>query len=111
YSSLEEYERMSKMVSDMLFLAQTDNQQFHGTPVTINLHTEVQMLFEYFEAWAEERSVELLCSGPELSVQGDKLSIRRALSNMLSQDHSYDPPGPVLPVSIRGDYAHSLQHR
>lgn len=99
YSSLEEYERMSKMVSDMLFLAQTDNQQFHGTPVTINLHTEVQMLFEYFEAWAEERSVALLCSGPELSVQGDKLMIRRALSNLLSNAIRYTPAGQKVTVT------------
>src|SRR3546814_20036234 len=57
YSNLEEYERMAKMVGDMLFLAQADNNKLKPELVSVNLGAEVQGLFDYFEAWAEERSV------------------------------------------------------
>jgi len=100
YSSLEEYERMAKMVSDMLFLAQADNHQLQGERVEVNLATEVQMLFDYFEAWAEERSVALECKGSALYVQGDRLMIRRALSNLLSNAIRYTPAGQAVTVSL-----------
>ncbi len=100
YSSLEEYERMAKMVGDMLFLAQADNHQLQAEQVEVNLGTEVQMLFEYFEAWAEERSVSLVCEGPAVCIQGDRLMIRRALSNLLSNAIRYTPEGQAVTVTL-----------
>ncbi|PLC52792.1 two-component sensor histidine kinase [Pollutimonas nitritireducens] len=100
YSNLEEYERMAKMVGDMLFLAQADNNQLKPELVSVNLVTEVQELFDYFEAWAEERSVSLICKGPVICVQGDRLMMRRALSNLLSNAIRYTPPGRAVTVSL-----------
>ena len=60
YSSLEEYNRMTKMVSDMLFLAQADNNQLIPDRVRFDLRAEVMKVFEFFEAWAEERNIMLL---------------------------------------------------
>ncbi|WP_423749989.1 histidine kinase dimerization/phospho-acceptor domain-containing protein [Enterobacter hormaechei] len=51
YSSLEEYNRMTKMVSDMLFLAQADNNQLIPDRVMFDLRAEVMKVFEFFEAW------------------------------------------------------------
>ncbi len=100
YSGLEEYERMAKMVGDMLFLAQADNNQLQAERVEVNLGTEVQMLFEYFEAWAEERSVSLVCEGTAVCIQGDRLMIRRALSNLLSNAIRYTPEGQAVTVTL-----------
>lgn len=100
YSSLEEYERMAKMVGDMLFLAQADNHQLQGEWVEVNLAIEVQMLFDYFEAWAEERSVSLECKGSAVYVQGDRLMIRRALSNLLSNAIRYTPAEQAVTVTL-----------
>lgn len=100
YSSLEEYERMAKMIADMLFLAQADNHQLQGERVEINLATEVQLLFDYLEAWAEERSVSLVCQGAAVCVQGDRLMIRRALSNLLSNAIRYTPAGQAVTVTL-----------
>lgn len=91
---------MAKMVGDMLFLAQADKQHLQGERVAINLADEVQRLFEYFEAWAEERSVTLQCTGPALWVQGDRLMLRRALSNLLSNAMRYTAAGQTVSVSL-----------
>lgn len=100
YSNLEEYQRMAKMVGDMLFLAQADNHQLQSEGVKINLVTEIEALFEYFDAWAEERSVALICTGSVLYVQGDRLMLRRALSNLLSNALSYTPAGQAITVKL-----------
>lgn len=100
YSNLEEYERMAKMVGDMLFLAQADNKLLKPELVVVDLAAEVRSLFEYFEAWAEERMVALVLLGPELGVQGDRLMIRRALSNLLSNAIRNTPKAGTVTVSV-----------
>ncbi len=100
YSSLEEYERMAKMVGDMLFLAQADNNLLKPELVKIDLGAEMRNLFDYFGAWAEEREVELKLSGEQICVQGDRLMIRRALSNVLSNAIRYTPAGHTVNVTL-----------
>src|SRR3546814_16717243 len=73
YSNLEEYERMAKMVGDMLFLAQADNHLLKPELVTIDLEAEIRHLFDYFGAWAEERAVGLELVGEPVGVHGDKI--------------------------------------
>jgi len=100
YSSLEEYERMAQMVGDMLYLAQTDNSLLKPGQEKVDLADETQGLFDYFEAWAEERSVSLTLTGAA-TVPGDRLMLRRALSNLISNAIRHTPPGQAVQVSLR----------
>lgn len=99
YSSLEEYERMAQMVSDMLYLAQTDNHLIKPGMEKVNLASEAQDLFDYFEAWAEERAVSLAKAGSAV-VSGDRLMLRRALSNLISNAIRHTPPGQTVRVFL-----------
>src|SRR3546814_20894273 len=92
---------MAKMLSDMLFLAQADNNLLKPELVKIDLQAEMRNLFDYFGAWAEERDVELELVGPQACIPGDRLMIRRALSNLLSNAIRYTPPGGVV-IAIFG---------
>lgn len=47
YSNLEELTRMAKMVSDMLFLAQADNNQLIPEKKMLNLADEVGKVFDF----------------------------------------------------------------
>ncbi|MDM6747226.1 Cu(+)/Ag(+) sensor histidine kinase CusS, partial [Escherichia coli] len=98
YSNLEELTRMAKMVSDMLFLAQADNNQLIPEKKMLNLADEVGKVFDFFEALAEDRGVELRFVGDECQVAGDPLMLRRALSNLLSNALRYTPPGEAIVV-------------
>jgi two-component system heavy metal sensor histidine kinase CusS len=82
-SNAEEYERLAKMIGDMLFLAQADNGLLilHREP--IELAKEIRELFDFFDALAEEKQLRLVLSGAA-QVSGDKLMLRRALANLLS---------------------------
>ena len=99
YSSLEEYERMAQMVGDMLYLAQTDNGLLKPGMAQVDLTEEAQGLIDYFEAWAEERSVSLKLTGTAIA-PGDRLMLRRALSNLISNAIRHTPPGHAVHVSL-----------
>lgn len=58
------------------------------------------MLFEYFEALADERSVSLVCTGSVVCIEGDRLMIRRAFSNLLSNAIRYTPAEQAVTVSF-----------
>lgn len=99
YSNVEEYERMAQMIGDMLFLAKADNGLSEPNTSNIDLGQQIRELFDYYEAWAEERGVSLLLEGTA-TVTGDKLMLRRALSNLLSNAIRHTPSGQNVRVYI-----------
>ena len=82
-SACEEYERLARMIGDMLFLAKADNQLLVPSREEVDLAWEARALFEFLGIVAEENHVHLLLQG-EATVVGDRLMLRRALSNLLS---------------------------
>ena len=99
YSNMEEYERMAQMVGDMLFLAQSDNRQQERSIAEFDLTSEIHALFEFYEGWAEERDVTLSLTGAA-KITGDRLMLRRALSNLLSNAIRHAPPGTTVRVNL-----------
>jgi len=99
YSNMEEYERMAQMIGDMLFLAKTDNGLYQPDTMDIDLGKEVQDLFEYYEAWAEERGVSLALEG-SASAAGDRLMLRRAFGNLISNAIRHTPSGNTVKVLL-----------
>jgi two-component system, OmpR family, heavy metal sensor histidine kinase CusS len=98
-SNLEELERLSRMVSDMLFLAKADNGLIVPKREVINLHTEVAKLFDFYDALACEHRIHLVQSGTA-TVCANQLMIQRALSNLLSNAIRFTPEGRAVEVTI-----------
>lgn len=98
-SNIEEFEYLSRMISDMLFLAKADNRQLVPNREPVRLADEVVSLFEFYEILAEEKAVHLGCTGTAV-VCGDRLMLRRAVSNLLSNALRYTPSGGKVTVSI-----------
>jgi two-component system heavy metal sensor histidine kinase CusS len=109
-SNAEELERLARMIADMLFLAQADNAQAtakglaHHEPV--DLAAETRALFEFYEALAEDRGVRLELQG-QAQTQGDRLMLRRALSNLFSNALRYTPRGGGVQVRLTQDADHA----
>lgn len=99
YSSLEEYERLARMTSDMLFLAKADHGLVVPRRETIALRPEVEALFEFYEALAAEKEIRLVSQG-EAEARGDPLMMRRALSNLLSNAIRHSEPGEEVRVGL-----------
>lgn len=68
YSNLEEYERMTKMVSDMLLLAKTEHGLVKPQLERLNCRAELQELVEYFELLAEERQIQIRIRGADATI-------------------------------------------
>lgn len=100
YSNMEEYERMAQMIADMLFLAKADNGLYELNTVSIDLTNETLDLFEYYGAWAEERDISLVLEG-NARASGDRLMIRRLLSNLLSNAIRHTPPNNTVHVLLQ----------
>lgn len=107
YSNLEEYERMAKMVNDLLTLAKTEGGLLKPLFTELDLAIEISELFEYFEVLAEEKGISLELTGKCKPVRGDRSMVRQALSNFVSNAIRYTPEGGRVQVSLKteGDNA------
>lgn len=101
YSNLEEHERLARTIADMLYLAHADHGLLVPDSQPVELADEVRELFAFYDALAEEHGVGLSLSG-EAVVHGDKLMIRRALSNLLSNAIRHTPASGTVRVTIAG---------
>lgn len=101
-SNAEEFQRLARMVSDMLFLAKAENGLALPHREAISLEREVQALFDFYDAVADEKGVHLRLSG-RANVVGDHLMIRRAISNLLSNAVRHAPAGSAVEVTIAQD--------
>tara|TARA_R110002153_G_scaffold52391_4_gene146926 strand:- start:1002 stop:2315 length:1314 start_codon:yes stop_codon:yes gene_type:complete len=99
YSNLEEYERMTKMVSDMLLLAQTEHGLIKPKLDNIDILKEVGELIEFFSVLADEKRVLIKMSGPNFKLLCDKSMFRQALSNLISNAIRYSPENDTITVA------------
>ncbi|MDQ2990695.1 MAG: heavy metal sensor histidine kinase, partial [Pseudomonadota bacterium] len=101
---VEEGDRLSRMVSSMLFLARADNAKQVVRVEPLSTATEFLKLVEFFELMAEEQGVALVADGA-VSLRADPLLLRQALSNLLANALRYTPRGGAirLEASESGD--------
>lgn len=100
YSSLEELDRLTKMVGDMLWLANSDAELIQPVLLPLDLAKEVQKLFDFFEALADESQIYLSLVGSKPIVFGDSDLLRRALSNLLSNAIQHTPLNGSIEINI-----------
>jgi two-component system heavy metal sensor histidine kinase CusS len=99
YSTLEECERLARMVTDMLFLAQADNGLIVPNREEVDLAAEVDDLFEFFEPLASEAGVGLARRGAARAA-GDRLMLRRALANLLANAIRHTPRNGTISITL-----------
>jgi two-component system, OmpR family, heavy metal sensor histidine kinase CusS len=98
-SNAEEFQRLARMVSDMLFLAKTEHGIELPNPEAISLDQETRALFEFYDAVADEKRIRLTLTGHAV-VMGDRLMVRRAIGNLLSNALRHSPADAEVAVAI-----------
>jgi len=105
-SAVEDYERISRLIENMLFLARADDPQTATNRLWIDLHRVLERGRGYFEMLAEERGVTLALEmqGTEpvwQQVWADETMLIRAVGNLVSNALRYAPRGSSVIVSTR----------
>jgi two-component system heavy metal sensor histidine kinase CusS len=95
-SAVEEYERLSRMIENMLFLARAENAQARVAPQWIDLRVALEKILSYYEVLAEERNIRLTVevrseSGTRARAWADELMLNRAVGNLLSNALRHGP--------------------
>jgi len=98
-SNAEELERLGRLVDDMLFLAEADHAQAAVRWETVDLKQEATHLVDYFELAAEEQQVTVRVDGTGV-IQADRVMIRRAISNLVSNAIRHAARGGSVTVRI-----------
>lgn len=103
-SAVEEYERMSRMIGNMLFLARSDNDQTVLAREPIALDRLVSRVSSYFELVAEERRLTLRATvntprNTAAVLVADESLVIRALGNLVSNAMRYAEPGTTVALS------------
>lgn len=99
YNNLEEYERLARMISDMLFLAKSDHGLVIPHPEFVNLRQEFCAVCDFFEALAADRHITFSILG-DASIQGDKSMLRRAMGNLISNAIRYSYANTTIKIEL-----------
>ncbi len=99
---VNEGERLSRMVTAMLFLARADNAQQAMNLEPVSVDEELARLVDAFDAVADEGGVALEATGHG-SVMADAILLRRALTNLLSNALAHTPRGGRVQLEASTD--------
>ena len=107
YSHLEEYERLSKMINNMLFIARSEHSDYIIDKENIDLSNLILELVHYFEFLAEDRQMKFVLELEQgIQIYGNEDLLKRALSNLLINaiDYGFENQDIVITTKSTADY-------
>jgi two-component system heavy metal sensor histidine kinase CusS len=99
-SSLEEFDRLSRLIEGLLFIARADDPRRAIERVPFDIRREMDAVREFYEALAAEQKIAVVCEGAA-RLNGDPMLVRRAISNLLGNALKHTPPGGSVTLAAR----------
>jgi two-component system heavy metal sensor histidine kinase CusS len=96
-SSLEEFERLSRMVESLLFLARSENAETTLQRTSFESAAEIKSVCAYYEAAAAEKQITIGINGNE-ALLADSILFRRAVSNLLANAIRHTDAGGKISI-------------
>ncbi len=98
-SNLEEMQRLSALVNDMLFLSQADRGVTARRGAPVSLAGLAAQVSEFHEATLEDAGLALRIEG-DATLPVDEPLVKRALSNLLGNATRFATPGSTVVIKI-----------
>ncbi|MGP9826076.1 heavy metal sensor histidine kinase [Ectopseudomonas khazarica] len=99
-SNLEEYERLARMIDNMLFLARCEQPKATLKREPVDLQSLVEQLCEYFEGMAEDRGIWLV-NQSHGQLEAEPELLRRALANLIVNALRYGAADSPVTISTK----------
>ncbi len=99
-SHLEEIDRMSRIIDDLLLLSKADTGEMKLNLEEIDLRDFVIDVYMDMKMFAEKKNVQLSVEDiPDTRLRGDELKLRRMLRNIVDNGIKYTPGGGIVEIS------------
>jgi len=98
-SNLEEMQRLSGMVNDMLFLSQADRGAVARRGEPVSLAQLARQVVEFHEGTLEDAGLQLQVKG-DATLPVDESLFKRAVSNLLGNATRFASPGSTVVIGI-----------
>jgi heavy metal sensor kinase len=98
-SQLEEFQKLTRLIDQLLTLARAEAGEFHLERVQVLMDPLLKYIVETLTLLADEKGVTLLLeSDPGIVIRGDREWLERALLNLLDNAIKYTPAGGRVTV-------------
>ena len=102
YSHLEEYDRLTKMIENMLFIARSEQGQPTLEKQQILIDEVLSHLLEYFDFVAEDKNITFHVTGAKgVQVWANLQLLQRALSNLMTNAIDYGRRDSNISIHIQ----------
>jgi two-component system heavy metal sensor histidine kinase CusS len=98
-SSVAECERLSGIIDNLLFLARAEAAEGHIERTRFDGRAAIDKIAAYYRTIAEDRHVEIKCSG-EGVIDADALLFSRAVSNLVDNALRFTPDGGAIAIAV-----------
>ncbi len=102
-SNLEEYDRLSRMIENLLFLARAESPKSQLMRTKFSLRKAIQAVVEFYTPMAEEKSIGFKIVGDDesqLVLSADELLFERVLHNLCSNALKYTPVFGQITINL-----------
>jgi len=108
-SNLEEINRMSRIVDDLLTLSRADMGELTMEREEMELSSLAHEVWEDLQILARQKGVQLKFMGDGATkVEGDPLFLRQLILNLTENGLKYTPPGGEVELKVEGDCDHKV---
>ena len=98
-SNLEECDRLSRMIENVLFLARAEHPHFSRHLLEFDADEELLKIADYFEGIAEDAGIRIRVTG-HARLKADIELFRRAVSNLLANAVRFTPQNAEIMLSV-----------
>jgi two-component system heavy metal sensor histidine kinase CusS len=100
--NIEELDRLTLLISDMLFIASSDSRASPIHAEQIHLNQEASRVTDFLSLIADERSIVLNVTG-DARIMGDRLLVQRAITNLVSNAIRHAATHSTVTVTIAAE--------
>ncbi|MEB6480516.1 heavy metal sensor histidine kinase [Acinetobacter vivianii] len=106
YSHLEEYERLTKMIESMLFIARSEYGEHGLEKSLVNIPELIRNVTEYFDYLIEERQMSLMLQlTDEMNLKVNEALMQRAIANLISNAVVYGAEQGRITLTVQREQA------